>query len=347
MVDIPVSPLTTAAPAAPKSRWVNRLIVRLLRSDLRPLLEHTTGVVRYTSRTGAQIVLPVQVARGSDRIVVLAGHAETKRWWRHFLASAPAQVWLGGRWHDGTGRVVRGLDTGAAHIYRQAFPRARIGVAPVFVEIAVAEPLPPRDALRGRELERAWFWTVTAAETVGFAVPACAGAAMAGASPAVSLAALVAAGAAEGALLGAGQAVVLRQALPGLPARAWIGVTAAAAALAYLIGLIPSTAGPALAAVPRPALVPAAAVLGTALLASIGTAQWLVLRRHAPRAATWIATTAAAWSVGLAAFLGFAMPLWQPGQAIGAVVAIGVGGGLLMAVTTSAITGHALRRLLR
>jgi hypothetical protein len=90
-----------------------------------------------------------------------------------------------------------------------------------------------------------------------------------------------------------------------------------------------------------------AALGGPALLASIGTAQWLVLRRHVRRASWWIASTAAAWTAGLAVFLAVAMPLWQPGQPVSVVVAIGLAGGLLMAATTSAVTGAALRRLLR
>ena len=51
--------------------------------------------------------------------------------------------------------------------------------------------------------------------------------------------------------------------------------------------------------------------LGMVLLASIGTAQWLILRTEVPRAQIWI----------------------------------GLAGGLLMAVTTSAITAIAIRRL--
>jgi hypothetical protein len=93
-------------------------------------------------------------------------------------------------------------------------------------------------------------------------------------------------------------------------------------------------------------LIGAAIVLGAALLLSIGVAQWLVLRTVLARSAGWIATTAAAWSAGLAVFLGFAMPLWQPGQPVPVIVAIGAAGGLLMAATTSAITGEGLRRLL-
>jgi hypothetical protein len=74
-------------------------------------------------------------------------------------------------------------------------------------------------------------------------------------------------------------------------------------------------------------VVPSAVVLGSALLASIGTAQWLVLRHHVAHAGGWIATTALAWLVGLVVFLGFSMPLWQPGQPLALTVGIGIAGG--------------------
>ena len=200
-------------------------------------------------------------------------------------------------------------------------------------------------ALRGRSLLGAWFVTVTVAEFIGFAVPAGVGALTAAMSPAVSVPALLAAGAVEGAMLGSGQAVVMRRALPGLPGRLWIAVTASAAVLAYVIGLTPSNLP--VDTWPLPLAVALAAIGGAVLLASIGTAQWLILRRHVARAGRWIWATAAAWAAGLAVFLGFAMPLWQPGQSPWLVVGIGVVGGLLMAATTSLITGATLTRLLR
>jgi hypothetical protein len=84
---------------------------------------------------------------------------------------------------------------------------------------------------------------------------------------------------------------------------------------------------------------------GVILLASIGTTQWLVLRRHRPHSAWWIATTAGAWLLGLAAFLAIATPLWQPGQSIVLIILIGVLAGLVMATTVAAVTGWAMLRL--
>jgi hypothetical protein len=92
-------------------------------------------------------------------------------------------------------------------------------------------------------------------------------------------------------------------------------------------------------------LIPVVALLGLVLLNSIGTAQWTILRRLVPRAGRWIAVTAFAWLGGLAVFLAVSMPLWHPGQALAAIVGIGLFAGLLMAATMAAITGLTVRRL--
>lgn len=201
--------------------------------------------------------------------------------------------------------------------------------------------------LRGRELTRAWVGTVTAAEFLGFVVPAVVAAVTAGAQPAVAVPAVLAAGAVEGAILGTGQAAVLRRAIRSLDARRWTAATSVAAVVAYALGLAPSTLAGTVASWPPVLLVVAGVLLGSALLASIGTAQWLVLRSHVRRAYRWIGATATAWLAGLGVFLAFTMPLWHPGQPVPLVVTIGVAGGLLMAATTSVITGAALQRLLR
>ncbi len=203
-----------------------------------------------------------------------------------------------------------------------------------------------RSLLRGGPLAREWFATVTMAEFAGFTVPAAVGALSAGATAQVSVPTLLVAGAIEGSVLGLGQASVLRRALPELSGRRWIAATALGAVLAYAIGLTPSTFAAGLRGWPVWAVVAAGVPAGLVLLLSIGTAQWLVLRRHVHRAGRWIVATALAWLVGLGVLLGFSMPLWQPGQPVPLIILIGAGGGLLMAATTSAVTGMALRRLL-
>jgi hypothetical protein len=200
------------------------------------------------------------------------------------------------------------------------------------------------EPLRGRSLWRRWFLVVTAGEFAGFSVPAVVGAVTADGPAVLAAAAVVAAGAVEGAMLGWAQATVLRRALPDLRAGHWVGATAIAAVAAYLIGFVPSTLAD--LGAPTALLIGTGPVLGVALLLSIGTAQWMVLRKVVVRSAGWIAVTAGAWAAGLGVFLAFTMPLWHPGQPVPTIAAIGVAGGFLMAATSAAITGHGIRVLL-
>ncbi|MGW3960622.1 hypothetical protein ACWED2_12435 [Amycolatopsis sp. NPDC005003] len=331
----------TAKPARPG--LPNRTLLRLLGSRLAPLLNGTLTAVRYRPATAPKpVALPVQYARSGEEILVAAGNPDRKRWWRHFRHGAGADVLLDGRWVAAEGRLLAGAERDAgAETYRRRFPRVPLTAdTPI-----VAFPAPPVSPLRGRRLAWTWFPVVTAAEFLGFAIPAVTGALTADGPTLVSLPALLLAGAAEGAALGAGQALVLRRAIPALNTRRWVAATAGAASFAYLAGLSPSTWAADLVSWPPLVLWPAAAVLGTALLLSVGFAQWLILRRHLARSARWIFTTAGAWLLGLAVFLSVTMPLWQPGQNPALTILIGVLGGLVMAAATSAATGVALRRL--
>ena len=142
-------------------------------------------------------------------------------------------------------------------------------------------------------------------------------------------------------------ALVLRRALPGVPRGRWVGATAGAAALAYLLGLTPSLTASTWAGWPAPLSASVAAVLGVILLGSIGTAQWWFLRGHLPRPWRWIGTTALGWLIGLGTFLAVAMPLWHPGQTLLVTVAVGLLAGTLMAGAMATVTGMALARMLR
>ncbi|BCY09411.1 hypothetical protein [Actinoplanes sp. L3-i22] len=193
------------------------------------------------------------------------------------------------------------------------------------------------------EVWPAWVATVTVAEFAGFAVPATAGALTAWSAAPVAAGTLLMAGAVEGMLLGWGQAVVLRRVLSGFPVRRWATVTAAAAVLAYGIGLLPSSFAGVWPHWPLALLIPVAVLLGLALLNSVGVAQWTVLRHLVPRPGRWVLASACGWLAGLTVFLAFTMPLWHPGQALGVVILIGVAGGLLMAGTMAAVTGVVVR----
>ncbi len=194
---------------------------------------------------------------------------------------------------------------------------------------------------------RAWTLSATLGEFAGFCVPALVAALALPTAPAAAALALIAAGAVEGMLLGWSQARVLAGAVPGVRRGRWIAATAAAAAVAWTIGSVPMITDGAVFSMPRGVLIAVTAGAAAALLGSIGTAQWFVLRPHIPRSAWWIPTTAASWAAGLTVFAVVTTPLWQPGQPGWLVAAIGVLGGLLMAGTVAALTGWALLSLVR
>jgi hypothetical protein len=203
-----------------------------------------------------------------------------------------------------------------------------------------------RGGPRAAGVWRSWFLRVTAGEFLGFAGPALVGAVLAEARPVVLVPALLAAGAVEGSVLGWAQAGVLRRVLPGLPSGRFVLATVCAAVLAWMLGLLPVLLGERLAALPLALVLPGAVVAGTLLLASIGTAQWFVLRGRLPHAGRWIPATSVAWMAGLGAFTAVSSPLWQPGQPVWLIAAIGGFGGLVMAATVAATTGAALCWLL-
>jgi hypothetical protein len=108
---------------------------------------------------------------------------------------------------------------------------------------------------------------------------------------------MVLAGAVEGALLGFGQSIGFRRAGLSVPRAAWIAVTSAAAALAWSIGLLPSTVAGLDWTAPLTWLV--ASALGLTLLLSIPAGQWPILRRRVHKAWRWVPINVVAWTVGL------------------------------------------------
>ena len=196
-------------------------------------------------------------------------------------------------------------------------------------------------------LWRRWTITTTVAEIAGFCVPALAGAVVTatGLGSVPTFAVLLAAGFVEGLVLGTAQAAVLGGVMPRLSRQRFASATAVGATVAYAIGMAPSSLGDRLTTTSPAVLAPVTVVAAVVLLASIGTAQWLVLRRYGYNKPWWIATTAGAWLVGLSIFLLVATPLWQPGQSIGIIVAISAFAGALMAASVTALTGLAVVRL--
>jgi hypothetical protein len=182
-------------------------------------------------------------------------------------------------------------------------------------------------------------------ETVGFAVPAAVGtlAYGLGVSAATTVLLAVAAGAGEGAILGLAQSRVLRREIGGFAPRDWIAATAAAAALAWAVGMPLGVFGEAL---PTPVLIASVAIAAVVLLTVIGGAQWLVLRLYVSRAELWVPANSLAWLLGLTVPFAL-MSLVDEGDPAVLIFAAGVASGLCMGLVVAAVTGLALVRLLR
>ena len=201
-----------------------------------------------------------------------------------------------------------------------------------------------RAAQRRHGLWARWTVATLVGETLGFAVPAAVGALAygLGAPDPATIPLAVAAGAAEGAILGFAQSRVLRQELSGFVPRDWVAATAAAAMLAWAVGM---SLGVYAESLPTAVLVVALILAPVVLLGSVGGAQWLVLRRHVARAWRWIPANALAWLLGLVVpFAG--MALVDEGDPAALVLAVGIASGLGMGLVVAAVTGKALVDLL-
>lgn len=193
---------------------------------------------------------------------------------------------------------------------------------------------------RDRFLQR-WIVSVTLAEAAGFAVPAVVGGILSllAAPAGLVYPAMVLAGACEGALLGLGQSLGFGGAVPR---SRWMLATAAGAAAAWSIGMLPSSLGG--IDFGSPWAIVLTAVLGCLLLLSMPTLQWCVLRAHGLRTAFWIPVNAGAWAAGILWTL-VPSPFIDETTPAPALFGVYLMAGLLMAATVAVLTGFAARRI--
>jgi hypothetical protein len=187
-----------------------------------------------------------------------------------------------------------------------------------------------------------WVFAVTAGETIGFMIPAAVGGvlALAAAPGFVVYPLMIGAGACEGALLGVAQSIGFGSSV--VPRSSWVAATAGGAAVAWSIGMLPSTiAGfdPG-----SPSALPW--ILGGAvlLLVSIPALQWLVLRRLIPRAFRWIPVNSFAWAAGVLWTLA-PSPFIDEKTPFPVLLGTYLLAGMLMAATVASLTGFAARRV--
>jgi hypothetical protein len=190
-----------------------------------------------------------------------------------------------------------------------------------------------------------WTLATTIGELVGFAVPTIIGliAVALKVSDIMMVPVMAVAGMGEGACFSFAQWLVLRKYIKNIE-KQWILYTAIAAGLAWIIGMLPSSLGDP-SKLPIQILVPAITILGIFFLLSIGTAQWLVLKKHVQKAGWWITANAIAWPLGVATTF-IPITLVPDGAPIGLWIAAGITGGIMMGATVGAITGWFLVKLL-
>lgn len=215
----------------------------------------------------------------------------------------------------------------------QARTRDRSDNAPRVVAV-VPEP---NTGMTGSFMRR-WVLVVTAGETLGFIIPAAVGGvlALASAPGSVVYPLMIAAGACEGMLLGFGQAIGFGPSVA--PPSSWVAATAAGAAVAWSVGMLPSTIGS--PDFGSPSALPLILIGAVALLVSIPTLQWLVLRRVIKRASWWIPVNAGAWAAGILWTL-TPSPFSDENTPFSALLGIYILAGMLMAATVAALTGFA------
>ncbi|HJV12960.1 MAG TPA: hypothetical protein VJ625_03630 [Propionibacteriaceae bacterium] len=183
---------------------------------------------------------------------------------------------------------------------------------------------------------RRWVACTVVGEAAGFTVAA-AIAATQDLSHAPEVAFLLLVGALEGALLGKAQSMTMtRLQLPAPITRLWPLATSVAALVAWSIGLIPAS----LERISWSSWTAwiLAAVLVLVLLASIPTAQFMLLRTTVPTAGRWVRFNIVAWMLGLS--WTFVPPaLVRPETPVISEVGVYFIAGVLMASTVALITG--------
>jgi hypothetical protein len=157
------------------------------------------------------------------------------------------------------------------------------------------------------------------------------------------LIAMVLAGAVEGAVLGAAQADCLYRWRVLQLRRRWIAATSLGAAVAWSLGMLPSTLGDLNRGIGTVVLV---GIGGLILLSSLPLAQYFVIRDHVRRAVLWIPINMVAWLLGITWTM-VPSPWVDQSTPTGILILIYGIAGICMAATVALITGSGMIRVLQ
>jgi hypothetical protein len=161
---------------------------------------------------------------------------------------------------------------------------------------------------------------------------------------------MILAGIIEGLITGYFQWSVLKQRFVNMKAKRWLGYTAAGAATAWLLGMIPSVffapeaAAPTTIELSNIQIALMAILMGLVLGTLFAIFQRLELKRHTSKTSRWILANALGWALGIAIiFLGASIPFVNTVLAV--TILIATISGLLAGLSVGAITGLFLIRL--
>ena len=86
------TPASAPAPTVP--RWLNRIVVWLLRSPAHALMSRTTMLLTFTGRqSGRRYTIPVRYLREGDTLLT----ATDSRWWRNLQGGVLVDLYLAGQ----------------------------------------------------------------------------------------------------------------------------------------------------------------------------------------------------------------------------------------------------------
>jgi hypothetical protein len=113
----------------------NTMASAVLRSPLHGMASRSLAVLSYEGhRSGRHYSIPIQYARDDETLVIWAGRADTKTWWRNFRTPRVVSVRLRGRERAGKAHLVDDVDQRARYLraYLERFPATTPSGKPKF-----------------------------------------------------------------------------------------------------------------------------------------------------------------------------------------------------------------------
>jgi deazaflavin-dependent oxidoreductase (nitroreductase family) len=90
-------------------RVTNPFVRFVLNSPLHPILSGRLLLIRYTGKkSGKKHSLPVQYAKSYDELIVVAGYAQHKKWWRNLMQESAINICYRGKWYEASAKAFDG-----------------------------------------------------------------------------------------------------------------------------------------------------------------------------------------------------------------------------------------------